>query len=204
MEFYGPLFYLHRSWGVQHNYVVLLHDSMHNCVLTISEPRGSLSVPHDCKFLCSQQLGTARSSLANAQSFRMDSPVWWLRLSYRVFGSLSLSRSRHFLTNQHYSHRDIVALDCYRSGHDRIRFASSVVCKLRAHGPRRLRIARCTEVDVQIKEQIQVHITPLPRFPHSLCPGEVDPCGSFYGGVISLSPPHLFCWPLGRSRKSCL
>ena len=80
-------------------------------------------------------------------------------------------------------------------------------CELTARVGSELHDARGWSGGADQRADPDPHSTPTASsldFPIFPCPGEVDPCGSFDGGVISLSPPHLFSWPLARSRESYL
>ena len=74
--------------------------------------------------------------------------------------------------NHHRTHRDIVVTECYHLAHNRIRFASSVVCRTASSRPASAPncMMHVDGVEVRIREQIQIHTQRLfpqfPRLPH--------------------------------------
>lgn len=92
--------------------------------MSLSEPRRLLSVPHDCKFVYSR---IAHSSHPKCPKVSYVSAG--LVADAAIMPSLWLSRIPQCLADQHHSQRDVVLSDWYHLRHDRIRFASSVVCR---------------------------------------------------------------------------
>lgn len=173
------------------------------CRLTMSEPRGSLSVPPDCKFVCSQQFGTAfKTGHCPKSSYGLTITITlqWLPQSCRIFGSLVFAVSGE-PTSPPVRHCRLTATAYAPS--DPLRFVWRMQnCEHPARVGSELHDARGWTC--RSREQIQVHTQRLfPRFPHFSVSGGGS-SGSFDRGVISLSPPHLFSWPLGRSKESYL
>ena len=172
------------------------------CRLTMSEPRGSLSVPHDCKFVCSQQFGTAfKTGQCPKSSYGLTITITlqWLPQSRRIFGSLVFAVSGE-PTSPPVRHCRLTATAYAPS--DPLRFVWRMQnCEHPARVGSELHDARGWTC--RSREQIQVHTQRLfPRFPHFSVSGGGS-SGSFDGGVISLSPPHLSPGrPLDCSRTS--